>query len=52
MLLFSYFNRLVARRSIIIPDTKVEAFCEYANRKGIYPMGGAILENDMRVLYL
>ena len=47
-----YFDTLCAEKSVIIPDASVDSFCKYANSKGIYPMGGAILENGMRVLYL
>lgn len=47
-----YFNTLCIEKSVIIPEASVNSFCKYANSFGVYPMGGAILENDMRVLYL
>ncbi len=48
----NYLNELNEIRSIIIPDSEVNDFCDYANTKGIYPHGGAILDNGLRVLYL
>ena len=48
-------NRLAelkAKKNIIIPQSQVEQFRYYAYKNNVYPCGGAILPNDMRVLYL
>jgi hypothetical protein len=47
-----YFNVLTSKKSVIIPDSEVESFCRFANVRGVHPMGGAILNDGWRVLYL
>lgn len=47
-----YFNVLTSKKSVFIPDSDVTAFCRFANARGVYPKGGAILDDGWRVLYL
>ena len=43
---------LKAKKNLVIPQSQVEQFRNYANKNNVYPCGGAILPNNMRVLYL
>lgn len=45
-------NELKENKRIIIPQALVGQFRNYAESFGIYAQGGAILPNDMRVLYI
>ena len=47
-----YFDVLSSDRSVIIPEDYVRPFYKYAIARGVYPCGGAILEDGFRVLYL
>lgn len=49
---YKLLNELKAEKRIIIPQTLVERFRDYAESFGIYAQGGAILANDLRVLYI
>ena len=44
-------NELLANKSIIVNNSDVEAFVEAFRALGLNPMGGAILDNNQRVLY-
>lgn len=44
-------NELLANKSIIVNESDVEAFVEAFKALGLNPNGGAILDNNQRVLY-
>jgi hypothetical protein len=44
-------KELLANKAIIVNESDVETFVEAFKALGLYPMGGAILDNNQRVLY-
>lgn len=44
-------NELLANKSIIVNESDVDTFVEAFKALGLNPMGGAILDNNQRVLY-
>ena len=48
----TYLDVIKSERYVIISDNLTTEFCDYANDKGVVVMGGAILPNNKRVLYI
>lgn len=44
-------NELLANKSIIVNHSDVDTFVEAFKALGLNPKGGAILDNNQRVLY-
>lgn len=45
-------NKLEAYKSITVSSLEIREFITFCNKMGVYPCGGAILEDNRQVLYI